>query len=191
MKNAELNMSEIRHKTARPMLWLGMASIVMLFAGLTSGYLIRKESFDWKQFDLPTGFILSTAIVLLSSLSVHAALLAARKGKHALSTRLLLLTLLMGLSFFYSQFYAFDQVIAGGIYFTGAQSTASGSYMYVMVIAHLLHVVGGVIALLTMCVKSWQGKYRSDTLGIELGATFWHFLGAIWIYLYAFLYFVQ
>ncbi len=181
-----------REKVGKPLLWVGMVSMSMVFAGLTSAYVVRKEKGDWLQFDLPQLFYLSTAIIILSSVTMNWTLSSAKKNDFTNIKRASLLTLLLGLIFIVCQFKAWGALIDQKVFFAGKYSNAAGSFLYVLTGLHLAHLVGGIFTLLVVWIKSTQKKYNSENLfGIRLAAIFWHFLDALWIYLFIFLLFVR
>jgi cytochrome c oxidase subunit 3 len=192
MKNPNPHKAEIREagrKTAKPLLYIGIVSIVMLFAGLTSAYVVRADNGNWLVFDLPKIVFVSTAVIVSSSLSMLLAQRAVKQDKLGATALYLGITLMLGLAFFYTQMQAWRELTAQGIYFVGKYSNASGSFLYIIALLHLLHMVGGLIALAVSLTKSLLKKYSSaDYLGIELTATYWHFLDLLWVYLFLFLY---
>lgn len=181
-----------RRKTAKPLLWIGIVSIVMLFAGLTSAYVVRADNGNWLVFQLPDIALLSTCIIVTSSLTLLVAQRAVRKGNLRLTALGLLLTLVLGGAFFYTQIEAWRQLTGKGIYFIGKDSNAAGSFLYLIAALHLAHMIGGLIALLVSFTKALLKKYSAeDYLGIELTAIYWHFLDVLWVYLFLFLYFYR
>jgi cytochrome c oxidase subunit 3 len=185
--------NERKAKSYKMMLWFAMISIVMVFAGLTSAYVVSKSRPDWlKDFTLPSAFIASTVVMLLSSVTFHLAKKAIQKDNRKATTNLLWLTLALGITFVVLQFEGFAQVIESGYFFTGSESTITTSFLYVVVIVHLAHLFGGLVALLIIIYNHFKQKYNSgQTLGIELGAMFWHFLDFLWVYLFLFFYFYK
>ncbi len=181
-----------KRKAAKPLLWIGIVSIVMLFAGLTSAYVVRAQNGNWQVFELPSILIISTAIIVTSSLTMLLAQMAIKKDKFQLTSIYLFLTLVLGLSFFYTQIQGWKELSQQGIYFAGKYSNASGSFLIIIAFLHLAHMVGGLIALFVSLTKSLLKKYSSsDSLGIELTAIYWHFLDVLWVYLFLFLYFYR
>jgi cytochrome c oxidase subunit 3 len=181
-----------QRKTAKPLLYIGIVSIVMLFAGLTSAYVVRADNGNWLVFNLPDIAIISTAIIVTSSLTMLVAQRAIKKNNYKLTTIGLALTLALGLAFFYTQVEAWKQLTAQGIYFVGKYSNAAGSFLYFIALIHMFHMIGGLIALGTSLTKTLLKKYSSaDYLGIELTAIYWHFLDLLWVYLFLFLYFYR
>ena len=161
----------------------------MLFAGLTSAYVVRADNGNWLVFELPGIAILSTAVIITSSLTMLGAQLAIRKNNLRMTSIYLFLTLVLGLAFFFTQIEGWKQLTAQQIFFVGKYSNASGSFLYLIALVHLAHMSGGVISLIVTFTKSLLKKYSAeDTLGIELTAIYWHFLDLLWVYLFLFLY---
>ena len=179
----------IKNKTSKQLLWAGIMGIVMFFAGLTSAYIVRKAEGNWILFDLPISFLYSTVLIIFSSLFL---IIAIRKIKSGGNARVFIFSaLFLGLLFTFLQWRGWEQLILKGIYFTGETSNPSGSFFYVLTLAHLAHLIGGVIALFVVSVKSGRGIYTSTNyLGLELASIYWHFLTILWVYLYFFLRFI-
>lgn len=178
-------------RTYKMLLLFGMVSIFMIFAGLSSGFVVSRSRPDWLvNFELPTAFVFSTLAILLSSISFHLALRAQRANDRNLTTTMLLVTLLLGLSFIFLQFKGFSQVVESGYFFTGSQSSVTTSFLYIMVLVHVAHLVGGIFSLFIVIYNHFKQKYSAtQTLGIELSAMYWHFMDIIWILLFLFFYF--
>ena len=175
------------------MLWFAIGSIIMMFAGLTSAYVVSKTRPDWIiDFQLPSAFFISTVVIILSSFTIHFAKNIIKKGDYAVGGALLLATLALGIIFVYFQFRGFSQIIESGYYFTGSESTITTSFLYIIVFTHIVHIFAGLIVLLTVIYNHYKKRYISgETLGLELGAAFWHFLDFLWIYLILFFYFFR
>ncbi len=183
---------EMRERVAKPMLWIGIVSMVMIFGGFTSAYIVSHESAKWLKFELPQLFYISTAIIILSSVTMNSVVSAAKKNDFKAIQRFSLITLLLGVAFVVCQFMAYRFLVSQGIYFTGKTHNASGSFLYLLTFMHLLHLVAGLIALMVVWVKALRKKYNSDDLlGIKLCAIFWHFLDVLWVSLFLFLLFVR
>lgn len=191
----DLEKNELRkkHRRARKMMLLfSLLSITMTFAGLTSAYIVSKARPDWlKDFDLPDYFIISTLIILASSITMWLAKKNVKKKLVSKTSFWIAITFLLSIFFFLSQFLGFQELINKGYYFTGAQSTVTTSFLYVLALLHLVHVFAGVIVLIVVFVNNKNKKYNDETLGFELAETFWHFLGFLWLYLFVFLYFFR
>ena len=174
------------------MLLFSLLSITMTFAGLTSAYIVSKARPDWlKDFELPDYFIISTLIILSSSITMWLAKKNVKKKLVSKTSFWIAITFLLSIFFFLSQFLGFQELINKGYYFTGAQSTVTTSFLYVLALLHLVHVFAGVIVLIVVFVNNKNKKYNDETLGFELAETFWHFLGFLWLYLFVFLYFFR
>ena len=178
-------------RAKKMMLWFGIVSLLMAFAGWTSAYIVSSSREDWlDDLQLPTAFFYSTAVILLSSLSFIAAVRARKNDADKACTSWLSLTFFLGLVFIALQFYGFSQIIEQGYYFTGPTSNITMSYIYLIAVVHVVHVVAGLITLVIVWINQLRGKYDSENmLGMELGATFWHFLDLLWLYLILFFYF--
>ena len=180
-------------RAKKMMLWFGIASMVMMFAGITSAYVVSKNRPDWiSDFELPETLYWSTLVIIVSSITFMLAKRAILKGDRTQATVLLLTTLALGIGFVDLQFRSFSEIIASGYYFTGSESTITTSFIYVVVLLHLAHLAAGLIVLLVVIYNHFKQRYKKgQMLGIELGVTFWHFLDALWVYLFVFLYFFR
>lgn len=185
----EENTQEKNASSKKLLLWVGMGSMVMFFAGLTSAYIVRKMEGNWREFELPLVFYFSTAIIILSSVSMNMVLLNARKNKLALVKQYSIITLLLGLGFIACQTIGWKMLVNQGVYLSGSPSE---SFFYILTGLHIAHLFGGIIALIVVNAKAAMEKYNSqNTLGIELCASYWHFLDLLWVYLFLFLYFIR
>lgn len=193
MDLTEGSLQEKHGRAKKMMLWFGIVSLLMTFAGWTSAYIVSSTREDWlKDFELPSAFYISTTLIIISSLTYILAKLAIKKGNTSLCTTMLLVTLGLGLAFIFFQVQGFNQIIAQGYYFTGETSSVTTSYIFLIATVHIFHVVAGIISLLVVIYNQFKGKYNADNLlGIELGATFWHFLDLLWVYLILFFGFYQ
>ena len=188
----DLNMDELeikQEKAKKMMLWVGMISMSMTFAGLTSAYVVSSTRADWlSNFDLPNAFTISTLLIALSSLTLYLAKYSLNNKNKKKTISLILITLGLALLFVYFQFKGFGEIIDQGYYFTGAESSITTSFLYVLILLHLVHLFSGLIVLIVVFYKLQKGRYSgSNTLGFELAHLFWHFLGLLWIYLYLFI----
>ena len=191
-----MTVEEQKSRTARSyklILLFSMVSMTMMFGGLTSAFVVSKSRVDWlKDFQLPSAFYISTIAIIGCSLTFYVAKKAIMKNNRAKTTVFFLSTLFLGLLFVVLQFVGFRQIVDAGYYFTGSGSSITSTFLYVVTIVHLIHLAGGVIALLIIIYNHFKQKYNSSqTLGIELGAMYWHFLDLLWVYLFLFLYFFK
>lgn len=178
----------LRERTAKLLLYVSIGSIVMAFAGLTSAYVVTKGSGSGLNFDLPYVFYYSTAIILISSLSINMALVAARKNNFSQITIWLVITFVLGLAFMFTQYNAWAELYHNKIYFAGRQSNAAGSFMYVITGLHVAHLFGGLLYLIGVIIRSTKNQFNSENhLKLKLCAIYWHFLDILWIYLFIFL----
>ena len=186
-------LQEKNYRAKKMMLWFGIISLIMSFAGLTSAFIVSSSREDWlSDFQLPNAFTISLILIIISSISIILAKRSLKKGKRSATTVYLLLTLALGLAFIVSQINGFNEIIALGYNFTGPTSNVTMSYIYVIAFVHIAHVVAGIICLLVVIINHFRKKYSADNmLGVELVATFWHFIDILWIYLFFFLYFVR
>lgn len=174
-------------------LWFAMISMIMMFAGLTSAFVVSKSRKDWLQdFEMPWAFYVSTLVILLCSATMFMAKRSIKQDKRNATTGYLLATLALGVAFVALQFTGFGQIVQSGHYFTGSASNITTTFLYVVAVVHLAHLAGGMVALLVIIYKHFKQKYSAtQTLGIELGATYWHFLDFLWLYLFLFLSFFK
>jgi len=188
-------------KAKKMMLWFGMISITMTFAGLTSAFIVSSSRPDWlDSFVLPNWFTISTVSIVLSSLFFQLAKFRLDKYirvslpeniniyiERNNVNSLLVLTILTAVIFIVSQFLGFNEIISQGYYFTGPESSVTTSYVYILVFLHLAHLFAGMIVLTVVITKFNKQKYEKNKLGFELALIFWHFLGGLWIYLFFFI----
>jgi len=166
-------------------LWLFMVSVVMIFASLTSAYIVRQAEGNWYIFDLPLVFYISSVIILMSSATMQWAVQEAKKDNFAMLRVAMSITALLGISFLVLQYYGWVELVNIDVYFVG---NPSGSFVYVLTGLHGIHLVSGVIFILWVLYLSFKFKIHSkNLLSLDLCATFWHFLDGLWIYLFVFL----
>ena len=177
-------------------LWLAIASMVMMFAGLTSAYIVKKaDAENWITFAVPNVFLISTFVIVSSSITMHLAMVSFKRNQQERYRSLILVTLLLGVGFIVLQYLGWRDLVSQGFYLA---REVSSDFFYVISGAHAAHVLGGCLILLA----SWLGikKKLKDTaydtslpvsesrkFRVELVATYWHFVDILWIYLYIFL----
>ncbi|MDO5979443.1 cytochrome c oxidase subunit 3 [Flavivirga spongiicola] len=184
---------EKNSRAKKMMLWFGIISLIMSFMGWTSAFIVSSSRPDWlKDFELPNAFLISTVVIIISSLSFILAKKALKDGNRSATTLWLVVTLILGIIFIFNQFLGFQQIIDLGYNFTGPTSNVTMSYIYLIAIVHILHVVVGLFCLLIVIYNHFKQKYDiTKMLGLELAATFWHFIDILWVYLFLFLYFIR
>jgi cytochrome c oxidase subunit 3 len=166
-------------------LWVAIASILMMFAGLTSAFIVKSNLTGWQNIEMPKIFWYSTATILASSLTVQMALRSFRQREMRQYRMLIALTFLLGILFVVLQWFGFKELWEQNIRFKG--SAGAGQFLYVIFGLHALHVIGGVITLLVMFLKAFFGKIKLySSVPVEVAATYWHFVDILWIYLLVF-----
>ncbi|HLT51067.1 MAG TPA: cytochrome c oxidase subunit 3 [Arenibacter sp.] len=184
---------EKNDRARKMMLWFGIVSLLMGFVGWTSAYIVSSSREDWvNDINLPSSFLFSTIIIIISSFTYRWAEKSISRDNLKQGTQWLLITMGLGIAFIIIQFNGFSQMIGQGYYFTGPTSSIKMSYVFLIAAVHIVHVVAGLITLSVVMANHLKGKYSSkEMLGLELGATFWHFLDILWVYLILFMYFVK
>jgi len=187
---------EDKRKVRKPLLLIGLASIVMTFAGLTSGYVVSRSALiadsQWLEFALPEQFYWATAAIVLSSISMVIAKNQIKKGKSGVAKTAVLITLVLGLAFALLQYLGWMNLIDRGLYFTGEGSNTAISWVYVITMLHWAHVIAGIIVLSVTLLRANAGAYTAKSYqGLSMASIFWHFLDALWIYLFLFLVFIR
>lgn len=176
-------------KAKKNMLYWAMASMIVFFGGFCSYYLVMHGNGNWLAFNLPPMFFVSTAVIIASSFTMWWGQRSIAVNNYAGAKAGTLLTFLLGIVFCCLQVAAWKELFAQGIVFAGRQSNIAGSILYVITAMHFLHIIGGLLALTVSSVKVLRQKYSSENyLGLSLSAIFWHFLGALWVILFLFLY---
>jgi cytochrome c oxidase subunit 3 len=180
-------------RSAKLLLLFAMGSMTMMFAAIISSHVISKAREDWlKDFQLPIPFYWSTAVIILCSVTFHLVKKAIQKDERTKTTVFLLTTLALGVLFVILQFKGFNEIIELGYNLTGPTQTITTTFLYFLAVLHLAHLAGGLISLLIIIYNHFKQKYNSSqTLGIELGAMYWHFLDFLWVCLFLFLYFFK
>jgi cytochrome c oxidase subunit 3 len=170
-------------------IWVGIAAICMSFAALTSALIVRQgASSDWRHLTLPPVLFFSTLVILVSSGTLEvarrqvAAFMTGRATRVESPRRSLYLTLGLGLLFVASQYMAWLQLRSQGLYLA---TNPNSSFFYLFTAIHALHVLGGLAGLLRVIIKLNHSTLRRSTL--DATAYYWHFMGVLWVYLFALL----
>ena len=170
-------------------LWVALGSIIMMFAGLTSAYVVKRDQPGWTTFSIPKAFWYSTVVILTSSLTIQMALKAFKEREMQRYRNLLTTTAILGILFVVLQWTGFRQIWNTGITFKGS---GGGQFLYIIAGLHAVHVLGGILALIVMFVKAYASKVRSyNSVPVELMSTYWHFVDLLWIYLLVFFMFIN
>ena len=166
-------------------LWLFLVTIVMIFAALTSAYIVRQSEGNWLEYDLPTIFWYTSGIVVVSSVFLQYAYSSAKKDNMAGLRAGLGLAVLFGIAFLVGQWYSWVALVDENVFFVG---NPSGSFLYVFTGLHAVHLISGVIFLIIVLISTFRYKVHSKSMDtLEMATTFWHFLAALWLYLFMFL----
>lgn len=166
-------------------MWLFIVSIIMLFAAMTSAYLVRRAEGNWLEYTVPSVFSYSTVVLIFSSLTMQIALWAAKKDRFGLMRLAISITFVAGIAFLYMQFQGWVELVEQKVYFVG---NPAGSFMYVFTGLHAFHLISGLIVLLFALKAAFQLTIHAKSLDqMEIATTYWHFLDVLWLYLFAFL----
>jgi cytochrome c oxidase subunit III len=173
-------------------MWVALASILMMFTALTSAYIVRAaSSTDWQPLTMPRVLLLSTALIIISSATLETARRKLKAQSGGAHRRWLLISAALGFAFLLSQLFAWRQLAQQGIY---VSSNPHSSFFYLLTATHGVHLVGGLIALLFMSLRT--GASGASQLAVAKGraaadamSLYWHFLGLLWIYLFVLLFF--
>ena len=169
------------HKFA---MWVAISSIIMMFAGLTSAYIVRQAQGNWVLYELPGIFWVSTVAIAISSITMHLGVRAFKNRAMPRFRGLITATLILGVVFAVCQYAGFQQLYASNIRIDG---NPSGSFLFIIAGLHLLHIIGGIIALLIVFFRAFRTRVKVyNATGLEVVATYWHFVDVFWIYLFVF-----
>ncbi|TAG57155.1 MAG: cytochrome oxidase subunit III [Cytophagales bacterium] len=165
--------------------WLFIVSIIMVFASLTSAFIVRRSEGNWLEFELPILFWYNTVLLLLSSVTMHFSYLQAKKDNFTQLKIGIFFTAILGIGFLILQFYGWIALVDNKVFLVG---NPAGSFVYILSGLHGAHIIAGVIFLLIVFIMVFQDKIHSKKmLWIEICTTFWHFLDGLWLYLFLFL----
>ncbi len=177
-------------------LWIGMGAIAMFFAALTSALLIKRGDFRvWQNFRLPSVFMYSTLVIVLTSVTMQLSLMSYRKAKFAAFRWLLVLSFALATLFLGLQLAGWSILKQMGLPLAG---NLSGSFIYLITSMHGVHILGGLVVTLIFIVFAIRSRkdpiYElrdiinpKRQLNLELLVSYWHFVDIIWVYLYFFL----
>ncbi len=166
-------------------LWLFMVTVVMVFAALTSAYIVRQSEGNWLEYDLPEIFYFTSGLVVVSSIFLQWGYFAAKKNNLATLRIALSFAVLFGIAFLIGQWYSWVALVDREVFFVG---NPAGSFLYVFTGLHALHLISGVIFLIIVLISTFRYKVHSQEMNtMEMATTYWHFLGGLWLYLFMFL----
>ncbi|MFY7900994.1 MAG: cytochrome c oxidase subunit 3 [Chitinophagaceae bacterium] len=168
-------------------LWVAMGSIIMMFAGLTSAYIVKKNQSNWLEFGLPIVFYYSTVVILASSVTIHLSFKAFKAREMNRYRMLILITAILGILFMGLQFAGFANLESRNIPLFGVKSNAATSFLGIITGLHMVHVLGGVVAIVVIVIRAYFSKIKNySSIPIEIVSTYWHFVDILWIYLFIF-----
>ncbi|WP_240337063.1 cytochrome c oxidase subunit 3 [Rufibacter psychrotolerans] len=186
--NSEIQAEQRRVNPLKFMLWLLIVSIIMMFAAFTSAYIVRREEGNWLEFDLPSVLLINTVVLVLSSVFMQWAYVSAKADNIKNLKVALGLTIVAGVAFLIGQWSGWGELVRNNVFFGGSTANPSGSFLYVLTGVHAFHLITGLIFLIIVVISALKYRVHSRNLTrIELCTIYWHFLGALWIYLYVFL----
>jgi len=172
-------------------LLVAFASITMMFIALTSAYIVKQGAGNWHEFGVPTLFYISTAVLLLSSVTLHVSYISFKKGKEGLYKSLLVVTMFLGMGFIACQYNGWMEMFANGV---DMKKNVSGSFFYLITGVHAAHILGGIAAIIVACLHAFTLKFKvtqKRKLRFSLVVLYWHFVDFLWIYLLGFLIFYR
>jgi cytochrome c oxidase subunit 3 len=168
-------------------LWVAFASIIMAFSGLLSAYMVKMNQENWLQFTLPNVFTISTIVILISSATMHLALQNFKRRNMVNYRMFITTTAVLGCIFIALQIKGFVDTGHGGVKLVGRGSNASGSFLLAIAGFHILHVLGGVIALLVQFFRAFSSRRKNySVVPVQVTAQYWHFVDILWIVLFLF-----
>ena len=169
-------------------MWVFLATATMLFAAFSSAYIVRQSGTDWRYLTLPSVLWLNTLLLVVSSVSIEIARIDARHGKWRGAGASVVTTAILGIAFVVGQFAAWRDLVAQGVYIP---TNPYSSFFYILTGLHVLHLTAGLMFLLYVAWRIFRraGGAGSASLSslLNLSATFWHFFGVLWIYLFVLL----
>jgi len=181
------NLAPSRYQALKFGLWIGMASITMMFAALTSAYLVRRPAGNWYEFKLPVQFFVSTIIIIASSITMEWAYKNLKKQNQRNYNYGIVLTFGLGILFLVSQILSWKALVASGI---TIDLSVSGSFLYALSGIHAVHVIGGIAAIMVCVANAFLNSFTVSSmrlLKVDLVRQYWHFVDILWIYLLLFL----
>ena len=171
---------DARAETARVGLLAFMATVTMLFIGFSSALLLRRASPDWQPLRAPSLLYASSAALVLSSLTLAIARRRLLRWDLVGSERYTWATGLLGAGFVAAQLGAWRQLAQAGVFLA---TNPSSSFFYVLTGVHIVHLLGGLGWFMVVASRLRRMAFAPGEDGLSLFATYWHFLGGLWIYL--------
>jgi cytochrome c oxidase subunit 3 len=173
-------------------MYVALAGVVMLFTALTSAYIVRAASSnDWHPIAMPSILWLSTLVIVTSSFVLETARRAVKQQRDGVYGRWLIITTVLGITFLASQLMAWRQLARHGIYLS---SNPHSSFFYLLTAAHGVHLLGGILALGYLLLRTRKTRVGVAAESKRVGAVdavsiYWHFMDGLWVYLFLLLFF--
>jgi cytochrome c oxidase subunit III len=165
---------------------VGIISILMFFMALASAFLLRRgTSSDWVPVPLPGVLWVNTVVLLASSATMELARRKLSYAKVRAFRKLWAVTTGLGLFFLAGQVFAWRQLVAAGIFMA---SNPGSSFFYILTGAHAIHLFGGIAALLFVSFRKFEKAKVTLSTAAEITSHYWHFMDALWVFLFALLY---
>ncbi len=167
-------------------LWVGLATIIMMFVAFTSAYIVRRAAGNWYEFRLPDIFMASTVVILLSSVTFQLSFNSFKKGRELGYKGFMIATFLLGIAFVILQYQGWRAMDAQGATLT---VNPSSSFIYLISGVHVAHVLGGITILMVALTHAFVLPYKPTErrrMRFSLSLQYWHFVDILWVYLFAF-----
>ena len=165
-------------------LWLFLATVTMLFAAFTSAYVVRRSGSDWRHVALPSLLWINTAVLALSSVAVELAQLRGRRGGWTSAAFAMAAAFALGVAFLAGQVVAWRQMMAAGVYLP---TSPHSSFFFMLTGAHAVHIAAALVVLAWGAAVTLNGAASPRVWAGRMSVcrTFWHFLGGVWLFLFA------
>ncbi len=190
--DGDLLPDDSRSRRYRIGMWVGLASIFMMFTSLTSAYIVRAASAnDWKPLPMPKILLVSTGLILISSVTLELARRRLKAGRQYHYAQFLVLTMALGFGFLFTQLNAWRELARQGVYVT---THPHSSFFYLLTGAHGVHLFGGLLAIIYLCIRS-RPRPKADLAAakslaaVDALTIYWHFMDGLWLYLFLLLFF--
>ncbi len=172
-------------------MWVGLASVTMMFTSLSSAYIVRSVSAnDWVSLPMPRVLIASTILILASSVTLEFARRKLKASAPAAYAKWLCITAVLGIGFLISQLFAWRQLSAQGLYLS---TNPHSSFFYLLTGAHAVHLAGGLLGVSLLWLRSRRvvkeaAQVHKRQASADAVSIYWHFMDALWIYLFLLLF---
>ena len=160
--------------------WILLTAVTMLFAGLSSAYIVLRGVPEWQNITMPRLLWANTLVLFASSVAIEFARGAVRKNKADGVRQWLVVSGVLGVAFLIGQFAVWRQLVHAGVYL---QTNLHSSFFYVLTGAHALHLTGGIGGLVVVLRKAFANRLTAtDHEPLKVWGLYWHFMDFVWIY---------